>query len=423
MLNRYIFYGLIFSLVFLVHCRLFEPEHTSCSLRIVLIKDTTNTSLQKSAETLSSVRCIAKKGTQIIYDSYLTLQGYTFHGEITGLVQASDYSVLLYGENSSSNIISRGYKSGIEVIAGQQTTVTISWLFFTPELIYPHYGDTISIDELTFEWGKVSGAIEYGIMIDRDSTFNNPLIHEQGLTISNYEIPAYLTTEDVITGRTYYWRVQAKDSEGTWSNWSETWIFSLTKGPVLSVTPDSLNIDSNNPLEMIYISNIGNDTLTWSVSADKSWIIMNPSEGETTSETAQIYVTVSTSGSRLNLRGNIIVTSNGGSDTVSVRVITSLLYPKLSVFPSSLDFGSYGISKTVTITNSGTGTLSWSVNTSDNWITVNPSTGSTTTEENHTTVTVNRKGLTTGDYSGKVTVDSNGGTEIVSVSMRVEGNK
>ncbi len=93
--------------------------------------------------------------------------------------------------------------------------------------------------------------------------------------------------------------------------------------------------------------------------------------------------------------------------------------PVLAVSPSSLDFGADQTSKTFDITNTGPGTLTWSISDNQSWITVSPTSGSTTTGTDQITVTVNRSGVAAGSHSGTVTISSNGGTKTVSVLLTV----
>jgi len=92
--------------------------------------------------------------------------------------------------------------------------------------------------------------------------------------------------------------------------------------------------------------------------------------------------------------------------------------PVLSVSPTSLDFGTSSTSKTFSISNSGTGTLSWNVSESVSWITsVSPSSGS---NDGTVTVQVSRSGMSLGSFNGAIYITSNGGNESINVSMTIE---
>jgi len=94
--------------------------------------------------------------------------------------------------------------------------------------------------------------------------------------------------------------------------------------------------------------------------------------------------------------------------------------PELSVSTTSLDFGSTDTEKTFNITNSGEGTLEWTLTSDQNWLSVSPTSGSTTTESETINVTVDRSNLSDGSYSGTITIQPNvGSAKSISVQMVV----
>ncbi|NOX72039.1 MAG: hypothetical protein GXO64_05100 [Candidatus Micrarchaeota archaeon] len=98
---------------------------------------------------------------------------------------------------------------------------------------------------------------------------------------------------------------------------------------------------------------------------------------------------------------------------------------RLSVIPNSLDFGDMQIGqneqKTLSISNAGTGKLTWTASDNRQWILIQPQRGFTTTETDTVTVTVTTSGLSTGEHTGNVTVTSNGGSEEIPISVTVTG--
>jgi len=96
--------------------------------------------------------------------------------------------------------------------------------------------------------------------------------------------------------------------------------------------------------------------------------------------------------------------------------------PVLEVDPASLAFGEVKVPQTKTMTfrayNTGTGKLSGTISDDRDWITVDPT--SLTENDNTISVTVDT-GIMEAErwkeYSGTVTVASNGGTKTVSVSV------
>lgn len=88
--------------------------------------------------------------------------------------------------------------------------------------------------------------------------------------------------------------------------------------PVLSVSPDSLDFGATQTQKTFNISNAGGDTLTWSVSEDKTWLSVSPTSG-----TGDATVTVNVDRSGLSpgdYTTDISVSSNGGNETVHVTL-------------------------------------------------------------------------------------------------------
>jgi hypothetical protein len=90
--------------------------------------------------------------------------------------------------------------------------------------------------------------------------------------------------------------------------------------------------------------------------------------------------------------------------------------PELEVVPVTLDFGYIDLTRDLTITNRGGGTLTWSLSESTDWLLLSTTSG---TNRETVTVTVDRTGIAPGTYTGAITVYSNDGTETVPVQMTV----
>jgi hypothetical protein len=184
------------------------------------------------------------------------------------------------------------------------------------------------------------------------------------------------------------------------------------------VSLNSIDFGSNQTALPISIKNVGKSTLDWQVNENVAWLSVNPVNGTTTSETDNIIITVDRSGlSQGSHSQTISITSNGGSETISVTVLVS--GPILNVSPVSLDFGSTEVEKTVFASNSGIGTITFNASTTYNWITVTPTTGSLTTQTSSVVVSASRVGMSAGTYTGSVLINSNSNAVTVSVNMTV----
>ncbi len=190
--------------------------------------------------------------------------------------------------------------------------------------------------------------------------------------------------------------------------------------PQLSVYPISLDFSTSETEMTFYVSNTGTGLLTWNITDDKPWISVDPQSGTTESEIDEITVTIDRLGqSSGTYAGTVSVSSDGGNQSVTVS-FTVPDEPLLSISPMSLDFGISMTSLSFDVANAGSGNLTWSVTDNQEWITTSPSSG---TNYGTVNVTVSRDGLSPGDYSGTVTVSSNGGTGDVAVLMNVPADE
>lgn len=189
--------------------------------------------------------------------------------------------------------------------------------------------------------------------------------------------------------------------------------------PVLYLSDSQIDFGDTEAEISLFISNKGGGTLNWTISESLSWLFVNPIAGSTTNEQDEIKLIASRSAlGPGDHSGNLTVSSNGGDIEVSVS-IEVLADPILSVSTTELDFGTIGTTLNFTIKNSGGKTLSWTVSENMNWLLINPAAGTTTTETETLTATVDRTLLTTGDYTGIVTISSNGGKAEIKVNITI----
>lgn len=95
--------------------------------------------------------------------------------------------------------------------------------------------------------------------------------------------------------------------------------------------------------------------------------------------------------------------------------------PVLQVFPRALGFGDLGTVETFNIFNEGGGTLSYTVTTNAPWLRIDTPTGTVTTETDRIRITALRDSLSPGDFTGTITITTNGGTETIPVTIGVGG--
>ena len=119
-----------------------------------------------------------------------------------------------------------------------------------------------------------------------------------------------------------------------------------------------------------------------------------------------------------------VAPASGGSGETSAPPPAS---PALSLGANALSFsgtagGASPAAKSVAVTNSGSGTLSWSAGSNSNWLTVSPSTGS---GAGTIAIQPNLSGLSAGTYNGTLTVSAagaSGSPATVAVTLTVAAN-
>jgi len=187
--------------------------------------------------------------------------------------------------------------------------------------------------------------------------------------------------------------------------------------PQLTVDPSILNLGQGVANKILTIENTGEGNLTWNVSKSTTWLTMSKSEGELVSDEAEnIRITIDRSALTPGEYDDILrFTSNGGNLNVPVNIEVANI-PVLSVSTDNLNFGRSETSKSFQISNIGNGTMTWSVSTNQEWIGINPISGTNTGTIN---VSVLRDELSNGNYSGQIDIESDGGVSSVLVEMDI----
>lgn len=78
----------------------------------------------------------------------------------------------------------------------------------------------------TLNWQADDEADEYRLMLSESSDFSDPLIHQEGIQSTSFQI-----SEDLDYDHTYYWQVRGANTFGK-GPWSKTWSFTTIPSPV-----------------------------------------------------------------------------------------------------------------------------------------------------------------------------------------------
>ena len=199
--------------------------------------------------------------------------------------------------------------------------------------------------------------------------------------------------------------------------------------PVIGASPIGLSFTATqggaNPAnQTVTISNTGGGTLNWSATDAAAWLTLSPASG-----TGNGAVTLSaTTGTLTANTYTTTVTLSGGSGVTPVTVPVTFTIaaapvpPAIGASPTTLSFtatqgGANPANQTVTISNTGGGTLNWSASDDAAWLTLSPASG---TGSGTLTASVNTAGLATGSSTGTITVAASGATSrTVSVTLNV----
>ncbi|MBN2012418.1 PKD domain-containing protein, partial [candidate division KSB1 bacterium] len=188
--------------------------------------------------------------------------------------------------------------------------------------------------------------------------------------------------------------------------------------PIAGVNPASLSFDacmgSGNPAsQSVSISNTGCGAMDWTIADDADWLSFSSNSGSVSAgSSASVDVEVDIAGlSTGNYTGTITVSSNAYNGDQTVSVTLTVNQPQLSVSPASLQFeslqdGDNPANQQFTISNPGCGSLLWSVSDNADWLSVDPASGSTASQQSSgVNVIVNIAGLLEGIHTATITVE------------------
>jgi len=225
---------------------------------------------------------------------------------------------------------------------------------------------------------------------------------------------------------------------GAHVNFLLTWQWTQKSGsgtPTIELSTEALNpaaTEGSSPAnDSFTVRNSGTGTLDYTVSDDVSWLSVSPSSGTSTGETNTVTVSYNTDSLDDGPYSATITVSDpdatNDSQTIDVSLtITASASATIDLSTTALtpdvDEGSDASDDTFTIANSGTGTLSYSITDNVGWLSVSPSSGSSTGETDTLTVTYDTDSLADDTYNGTITVTATGATntpQTISVTLTV----
>jgi len=243
----------------------------------------------------------------------------------------------------------------------------------------PQNGATAVSPDVVLSW--TGGDPDPGDTVTYDvyfGTASSPPLLSSHQTTTTYDPPGTLSPSTQ-----YYWKIVAQDNHGA-----------STQGPVWSFT---------------------------TAAPDCPWLDENPKSGSVRpAGSAEITLTINTTGLTTGntYTAQIVIGNNDPDENpkivpVTLHVTTAM--PTISFAPSSFAFagtqgGSNPPTQTLQIWNSGSGTLGWSVSDNAAWLSLSPTTGSSTGETDTVIVSVDISGMTAGSYNATITISAPGAT-------------
>lgn len=200
------------------------------------------------------------------------------------------------------------------------------------------------------------------------------------------------------------------------------------KGSKVQVSPLLIDFGSNGTTASVTLTNPTKRPLGWTASESAGWLALGATSGTLWISTTR---TVSLSASRTGLAAGTYKTdvrfsasNGGGTEVVGVTVTVpsaGTSSGQLSVSPLQIDLGSTGTTQTVTLTNTGDGSLAWTASESASWLALGATSGTIAGKSSQTmALSVQRTGMTAGTYTTTVMVSAGtAGSATESVSMTV----
>jgi hypothetical protein len=203
--------------------------------------------------------------------------------------------------------------------------------------------------------------------------------------------------------------------------------------PALDVSPISLSFAGtaggpNPDAQTLSVTNIESSAgaLNWSATTDQTWLTASPSSGTAPSSVA---VSVDFTGlAQGTYGGAVTVAAPGASFAPKVVPVTLTVAapvpPAIGVSPATMSFSAIAgeanpSPRTLSITNTGGGSLNWTATVDQPWLAANPGAGAAPSS---VTISVNTAGLAPGSYAGAITVSAPGvanSPQVVAVSLSV----
>ncbi|HET6618215.1 MAG TPA: hypothetical protein VFH69_10440 [Gemmatimonadota bacterium] len=201
------------------------------------------------------------------------------------------------------------------------------------------------------------------------------------------------------------------------------------KGAKLTVSPLQVSFGTSGTSASVTLKNTSKRAFGWTASEGAAWLGLGATSGSLWGgETRTISMSASRSGMAPGTYSTNVTFSTSGGGQGSEVLPVSMTVPstnpapaQLSVSPLQVNFGSSGTSATVTLTNMGDASLTWTATESAGWLGLGATSGTVAGRSSHTlSMSANRGSMSAGTYSTSVMISAGAaGSATESVTMTV----
>jgi len=172
---------------------------------------------------------------------------------------------------------------------------------------------------------------------------------------------------------------------------------------------------TNPSSQILKVKNSGQKNLIYTIADDADWLKIEPANGSSSGQVVGHVISID--------KGNLSARDEPYSATITVvcseaynnpqKVSVSLQLsseppPEIWVSPAELSFtaklGTNPASQTIRLKNIGKGILSYTLTSTEAWLSVSPASGTSSGEEKTHTVAVDTGGMVEGNYQGNITI-------------------
>ncbi|MHC4867898.1 MAG: BACON domain-containing protein, partial [Planctomycetota bacterium] len=157
--------------------------------------------------------------------------------------------------------------------------------------------------------------------------------------------------------------------------------------------------------QILSIRNMGADTLNWQITEDCSWLEVMPNGGQSTGEVNEVAISVNVAGLPVQAYHCQLTLSdpNAQNSPQIVDVYLMVQMPMIELSSQQFDFtapagGPNPAAQTLSIRNSGLGSLNWQITEDCPWASATPNSGQSVGQWNNVSLAVDTNGMEPGEY-------------------------